>query len=350
MQTIPYLVGNKRIEDHTYWPIVSRAMLVADGWSDDDILTYWPIGFTKQQFLFITWHIREWRMTFDFSATLANDDDGGNHFYEMGCSTNAAVDNWARYYRYARGLAPYTDPYTEVANEQELLGYLSFWNQTLSDTTGFHYQNPRLSHGLRPAGMNSRKDLVVRHMTYYRYGQPDPDYPPDPSDPPDPNYPPPPWVMTDVDSTELAVTTANLSYGFDSGTVLYDPVSNLFYPQFVISASFTAPGASEAAGTTIIHDVLFNVQPGPNYFYTYTPTITGDLTMEFGPVASLVIPMKIHTAEIVTNFGFPHEPTTSTLSGTFSMTMTPTKWWPYKNRAGLPVYEENTGVKINDYK
>lgn len=120
--------------------------------------------------------------------------------------------------------------------------------------------------------------------------------------------------------------------GFLGGEMLYDPDRKVFALPFGIGGTASVSGLHPSIffQATSPNDIAAN----PGHDASATVTITDP-----AGGADIVTPISIEGIDVSDLGG----------SGTVSdITVIPTKWWKYRNSLGQDVYDEFTGVEIND--
>lgn len=130
---------------------------------------------------------------------------------------------------------------------------------------------------------------------------------------------------------ENTTTKVIVSAGIFGGEIPYDPNRELFAPQFGFSGLIYKFGTHPSVEWFALSQNEFDAPPSP----------TDDSTLTIvNPVGSNIeIPIQLIGQDVANIAG------TGSIS---DVTITPTKWWPYKNSQNLPVYDVNTGAQLRD--
>lgn len=132
-------------------------------------------------------------------------------------------------------------------------------------------------------------------------------------------------------SFENTTTKIIVSTGFFGGEMPYDPDRELFAPGFGFD------GLIYKFGT---HPAVKWFALSQNEFDATTPKADDSTLTIVNPVGSNIeIPIALFGEDVVLIAG------TGSIS---DVTITPTKWWKYRNSLGQDVYDEATGTQVND--
>lgn len=126
--------------------------------------------------------------------------------------------------------------------------------------------------------------------------------------------------------------SGGITGSFAGGEMIFDPVRKVFALPF---------GFGGGAGVAGDHPTIFFQATSPNDIAASPGRDAGGTVTVTDPAggADIVAPISIQGIDVFDMSG----------SGTVSdITVIPTKWWKYRNSLGQDVYDEFTGVQIND--
>jgi hypothetical protein len=316
--SVSYPVGTKKTRDCQYWPTILRSELraliaselfvVGTNEQNRIIDARWPVGVSQEVIMHMAWRVREWRVdasSFTYTGEEFNPPNG-NTWTIAGDLPELSLKMRRR-----KKPPDVDDPLREVTDERDILG-------PASDPS-----DPGRYKTLRNAGVNDEADPadivltgtssvgVVPVLT-------------------------PPFIEPGGDYrvnifAEIGVSELN-QY------VIYDPVTELFYPPFFAGGKFDR--LIGVVGNNSGGEVIIKTLPvTPTAIPAETPQ--GHLTI-INPVSggpNIVIPLGMTGGG-----GGVHPPTWFPGSGSVELTMTPIKWWPHRNSLGEAIYDEDTGV------
>lgn len=241
----------------------------------------------------IAWRVREWTVS-----------AGTMHYEWTAGATHYVFDgSWAEFTMEMRRALnpdfPVGDYYKTGASEGEILGPVS--------------SSPILV-------TNVHGHVVDKWNTLRNLGIKGPD-----DDPADNNGP---WDAV----PSLGSFQGGVSAVFMGGELTFDPVRKVFALPFGIG------GAASVAG---LHPSIFFQAASPNDLAASPGRDAGGTVTITDPAggADIIVPIAIEGIDVFDLGG----------SGTVSdITVIPTKWWKYRNSLGQDVYDEFSGVQIND--
>lgn len=312
-----YPVGNTVRRHHQYWPVLLRselrAILVAelDITAENDqnrfIDAHWPVPVSLEVLMLMAWRVREWTVdasSFTYTGEEFNPPNGSTY------SIGGTLPELTLKMRRVKVPSDPDDPFREVTDEQDILGPAS--DKNLSFVDGVDRWKT-----LRNAGVNDVADPGDIILTGSNTAGSIP-------------LLTPPFIEPG----------GSFEIGFLGQYVIYDPNFNLFYPPFHCDGVFArligSPG--NTSGGKVILKALPVIPTG-----TPAETPQGNLTI-VNPIVDqpdIVIPLGM-----VGSGAGNHPPIWFPGSGTIELTVTPTRFWPYKNSANLPVYNETTGEEL----
>lgn len=314
---VAYPVGNTLGRDHQYWPTLTRSELRAILVAELDITetneqnrfidARWPAGVSLEVLMSMAWRVREWTVdasSFTYTGEEFNPPNGSTY------SIGGTLPELTLKTRRVKVPADPDNPLREVTDERDILGPAS--DKNLSFIEGVDKWQT-----LRNAGVSDVADPDDINLTGSNTAGSIP-------------------LLT----PPFLEPGGTFEIGFLGQYVIYDPNFNLFYPPFHCDGIFERLIGSigNSSGGKVILKTLPVTPTG-----TPSDTPQGNLTI-VNPIVGqpdIVIPLGLRGSGAGT-----HPPIWFPGSGTINLTMTPTRFWPYKNSAGLPVYSESTGSEL----
>lgn len=266
--TIPYLVGNKPVRDHQYWPLIDSEIVDA----------YQLIVAELQTLLHIAWRVREWTisggtMSFEWHTTPGN----------PATPLRSVSGSWDEFTMEMKRMLEDMSDTRDVTDERDILGPPT--DSSISDWL-------------------TLRNVGVQGST------------------------PGTWT-----SPTLPSFSGDVVGGFFGAAGTYDPDRKVFAPPFGLTGT-----ALRAGNHPIV--TFFAISSGELADDPSIDDAEGVITV-IDPAggSSFVIPIGIVGFDTVNLQG------TGTVS---DITVTPTRWWKFKNSLGEDVYDEYTGAEIAD--
>jgi len=340
---IPYLVGDKFGRDDPFWPTRAKSEIVppADPVAQRNFEALYPLALNVAQIECLMWRVREWTVGASawsasspaFDVPVVSQDDIAK--------LNDSGTTPAFTFKEQRYNALPSSVVRAVTDERDRLA--EWLDYTLPKDYHTFTGPPRTI-----ALWKTLRNLGVGHLS----SSWPPGLPPWTFDS-DPNwngYADPNAIAYSYNFTEPynhtkfgesgSGTTGILRFTLLAGYTIYDPVLKLFYPpiQLITTLPYARTGRPGVA-FYLLPQSPSPVPPG------YNPDV---LCGTF----SLVLPADAGTitCTIARDRGpiWPGPGTAPLPTGSFSLTMTATKFWPYKNSLGQPVYDATSGAQINN--
>lgn len=343
---VPYLVGDKYQRDHGYWPTVLRSEyleLVLGG--TDPVLVrlmngLYPIGLTLEQMMGLFWRVRTWKIagaSFAINTTVTDDPVTPDDFavrHDTGTTVDFSFDT-------KRRQTPADSvPQIDLTSERDTLAdwrnhplKKDYYPPSLVTPTPVPLWKTLRNVGIQDAANYNRDDpenpFLIRITDSFTYSVPlvlegDPIL-----------------VVNPMKFSAGSVMVDPPRFFMSNDYVLYDPNAKLFYPKMFLGF-----------GGFLVFNLMKDEAPA-------TPgtidVLCGQLSVSFGStgIPSFQVPIIRTANEINTYSGhYPGEDRNWKVgletTGSFNLTMTPTKFWPYMNGLGEFCYDANDGHQIHD--
>lgn len=297
--SVPYLVGNTYKRDHQYFQTVTREELMIKMFGGTGIDPNpaqhqsnlrqvdrgWPVAVDLKTIQQLSWRVRHWRVSagsYSFEGTARL---GGVHYtWDV---------SWPEFTMLPKRLTDPHNPFDEVDNP-----LVEIENER--DLLGGNFAPPFT---LRNEGFGELVDFgdgVTSELI--------------------PN--------TDNGIPSAGDPRGTAGAGLLGALIIYDPDTKLFYPRISFSGF--------AFESTDIHTLdVFSFSGNPIASPPEVQQGTLTVVCPWGSNLTISIGMEGRASPGIPDIG----------TGSATVVMTPIKWWPY-NKAGLPVYDEDTGEPL----
>lgn len=321
---VPFMVGAKKTRDHQMWPTISRDALIANGVAngipENDVKRAidraYPASVNRDQLMKMAWRVREWKVaSSDFSYSGFANAVVDSHRW----SITASLPDLALKMKRLKVPFDIDDPFRDVRDERDILG----------PSSDAPFGDPEPWKTLRNVGVlgfADPDDIEVSGISDGGLINPG-------HSPPDTN-------------------SGAFNGGIFGSYVIYDPDSHLFFPPISLGGNFEVVNPNIGTGQTAGVQADFYtmaVPPSaaadsfPSHGGTEGDVQQGTLTIQ-GIGADIVVPIGMFGRSA----GSSPPPWVQGGNGSLTATMTPLSWWPYRNRLGQPVLDENDGHRVNN--
>lgn len=340
---VPYLIGNKYLRDHQYWPTVTRAEYLAlNGYPPNspignrNIDLAYPIGVNLDTIQALMWKVKEWSIDPTSMALQFMAEDAPVVSADDLAIINQATSFPGFKFERLRLIPPNGSTTENIPNEGAILA--DWRNQPLVDDYWPPARTIPRWKTLRNQGhfgFNVEADCTWDGFFSAPIGL---------SGPP----------ITDYNHTKFSPasesgTGGRLRFSMSSGYVIYNSTTQLFYPRIEVTAVAPIPSLTILQRISKTMQSLPVVQTVDPVSVGEFPEIhTGTVTFVIG-ATSFDIPVGYR--DLNANPYVLHDPEQTverTITGSLDITVTATKFWPYSNTLGQPVYDATTGAQINN--
>lgn len=345
---VAYPVGNSPGRDHVLWPTISRAEYLDIAYGGDNVDSQWQTGFDYPiqmdlaQIMHMSWRVREWKIAASsYETSIAVFDPPVVDQTDIAERNDTGVT--PEFFFRIQRKDKITHVVRDITDERDMFSNWEDW-PLRDDFEPPAYTSPRWK-TLRNLGVSQgfsngvdNTDLVAAAdptLITGTYGFTEP-------------YSHPKFGEggTTLGGKFIIFTMA--------GYILFDPAEGgKFYPPLnfpfgglnLHSADVLQTPAS--TNSIVIFKLLTlspTTLPPPEDGFA-APIDCGSFTISFGSFGPSPATCRI-IRDALPEWPGPGVATLPT--GNFNLEMSPTKYWPFATKAGLPVYDEDTGEQLED--